>query len=174
MGAVNYKTSDYITLAINPAGYYELENDPDFMEYAREEMERSGAKLESIMEAELESIAEADAENAEAIMSKYSFYYYHVKLEPGYYEGLSIDIENNFGLCYDSYQDKQEAQKEITEIKNMLLELAAVGFVACGPGWCTSYSNYNETLQKIREAVREMREEVRSTPTWRQYERESA
>lgn len=32
--------------------------------------------------------------------------------------------------------------------------------------------NYG-TLQRINEAIKEMREEVKATPTWRQYEREA-
>ena len=32
MGTVNYKTSDYITLGIEPLSAYDLERDPGFME----------------------------------------------------------------------------------------------------------------------------------------------
>ena len=34
------------------------------------------------------------------------------------------------------------------------------------------YSDYNGTISAIKEAVKEIREEVKQTPTWAQYERE--
>ena len=174
MGAINYRSSNYITLATRPATAEDLKNDPIFMQFANQEIEEAGAELDGIIDYELYEMEQTDRENAEEIMAKYSFYYFHIVLLSGYYEGYSIDIEPNFGLCYETYQDKQEAQKEITELKNMLVELACVGFKACRPGWSTSWSDHNETLKEIRRAVAEMREEVRATPTWRQFEKESA
>lgn len=32
MGAINYFTSDYITMGFKPYDTYDFENDPDFME----------------------------------------------------------------------------------------------------------------------------------------------
>ena len=43
--------------------------------------------------------------------------------------------------------------------------------VKCSPGWCTGYSNYKETITAINEVVKEIREEVKTIPTWAQYER---
>jgi hypothetical protein len=110
----------------------------------------------------------------QAIRDKYNFYYYHVKLEPGYYEGFSVDIENNFGIAYDSYEDKREAQKEITQIKKFLLECVENGLVCVWPGWCTTYRTPAETHADVLAAVKEMRDEARSIPTWRDYERGEA
>ena len=39
MGAVNYFTSDYITMGLRPYDLWELENDLDFMEEMRQECE---------------------------------------------------------------------------------------------------------------------------------------
>lgn len=39
MGAVNYFTSDYITMGLRPYDSWELENDSDFMEEMRRECE---------------------------------------------------------------------------------------------------------------------------------------
>ena len=172
MGAVNYCTSDYITLAINPYSVYDLERDRDFMDEIRAEIEEYGGTVEAAIDDYISSCYEADEENARAILEKYGFVYFHVTIKPGYYEGLSIDIENNFPVAFDFWQEKREAQKEITRIRACLEELAGVGFVECGPGWCTSYGDYNSTMAEIREAVREMREEVRATPTWAQYLRD--
>lgn len=38
MGAINYFTSDYITMGLRPYDRSDLENDLDFMEEAREQV----------------------------------------------------------------------------------------------------------------------------------------
>lgn len=149
MGAVNYSASDYITLAVKP---YDLELDP----------------------LELEDAYTEDRENVDYILSLYNLYYFHISVKPGYYEGFSLDIEYNFPVAFDNWEEKRDAQKEVTQIKKMLPEFAGVGLVKCVPGWCTSYSDYTGTCKAISSAVAEMREEVKSTPTWAQYERETA
>ncbi len=160
MGAINYKTSDYITLGIRP---YDIDDFTDDFE----------ADFDVISEY-ISDLYMDDQSNVEEILSKYSFYYYRVKIEPGYYEGFTIDIENNFGICYDSYEDRREAQKEITQLKNMMIELSDIGLVEVWPGWCTTYKNRTETIKAINAAVKDMRNECANIPTWRQYEREAA
>lgn len=143
MGTINYGRSDYITIGYNC-------NNIDYDDY-----EYSG-----------EIIAEL-YETIQYILKDYRFYYFHVALKPGYYEGFYIDIEHNFSYCYDDYRDKIDAQKEITLIKKFLLtcvndyELRAVY-----PGWCTSYADHNTTLKELDDAIKEMRDDVRITPTW--------
>lgn len=44
-----------------------------------------------------------------------------------------------------------------------------MGLVKCSPGWCTGYADYNGTIAAIGEAIKAMRDEVKATPTWRQY-----
>ena len=169
MGAVNYYTSDYITIGAPDYSAADFERDPDFMEWAREEIDENGGDLDTLIYDAIRDGYEADEENARAILNKYGFYYFHVTIKPGYYDGFTIDIENNFPVAFDFLQEKREAQKEITRLRRCLEELAGVGLVKCSPGWCTGYSDYNGTLQGIRQAVHEMREEVRTTPTWAQY-----
>lgn len=147
MGAVNYSTSDYITMAVKPYG---------------EEMD----------DFDRECSYSADFEIAEDILSEYGFYYFHIVLKPGYYEGFSVDIENNFPVAFDNWAEKAAAQKEITAIKSALFSLADYGLVSCRPGWCSAYDDYTGTKKAIRSAIREMREEVRSTPTWYIYNRQ--
>ena len=174
MGTINYKTSDYITMGIEPTTAYDVEQDAGLLEELQENAQEYGTTLEEEIERLLQDNEECDRDNAETILNKYNFYYYHITLQPGYYDGFYIDIENNFGLCYDDHEEKKEAQKEITEIKKMLYELAGVGLVACFPGWCTTYKDYKGTIQEINNAIKEMREEARTTPTWRNYMRETA
>ena len=179
MGTINYRTSDYITLGIKPCCGFDLENDDDFIEYAKEQAEEMNEEftddfLEEIANREAEANNEADFENAKAILDKYSFYYYHIEIKSGYYDGFYIDIENNFGLFYDNYTERREAQKEITEIKKMMLELADIGIISVYPGWCMGYADREKTLQDIKEAIEEMRSESKIIPTYNQYMRESA
>lgn len=172
MGTINYGKSDYITLGINPIDAWDVEHDESLMEELRHEVKEYGGTIDSEIQSYIEQTAEADYENAEAIFEKYDFCYYHIELKSGYYEGFYLDIENNYGLYYDDYEEKREALKEIREIEKMLIELAGCGMVSVWPGWVTKYRTYEETLKDIKEAAKEMRQEVRSTPTWRQYEKE--
>ena len=156
MGTINYGSSDYITMGLNVDNLwcdsFYSENEPEFetMQLDREEL----------------------WEEVEKELNKYGFCYYHVVLKPGYYEGFYLDIENNYSVCYDFWQDRREANKEITQLKRLLLALADFGMVSCMPGWCTGYEDYNGTIKAIEGAIKGMREEVKSIPTWTQYERE--
>lgn len=143
MGTINYKRSNYITIGYNC-------NNIDYDEY----------------EWSAETIAEY-YETVAAIRAEYNFYYFHVAIEPGYYEGFSIDIELNFSWCFDNCREKIEAQKEITEIKKFLLKCIN-DFECCAvfPGWCTRYADYSETIKLLNGAIKEMREAVKNTPTW--------
>lgn len=142
MGTINYKTSDYITIAYDTRNIdYSDDFYSDDIQYCFDAL---AGKL-----------------------TNEHFYYFHVSLEPGYYEGFSIDIEFNFSYCFDSYEDKRAAQKEITRLKAFLMN--CVNYYDCcavSPGWCTGFSDYNATLAKINAAVKEMRQTVKDTPTW--------
>ena len=139
MGAINYGTSDYISIGLNVSG--------DFDEWEQEERR--------------DEIA--------AILENYGFWYFHVTLKSGYYEGFYIDIENNFPVYFDDCTEKRDAQKEITEIKRFLLDCTAAGLVQYFPGWGTGYSTAKETRAAINAAIKEMRQEVQTTPTYRQH-----
>jgi hypothetical protein len=142
MGTINYKTSDFITLGYNCNNIdYE---DEFYHEIITDYYDQIKYRL--------------DQER---------FYYFHVVLEPGYHEGYSINIEFNFSYCFDNYEDKRQAQKEITQIKKFLLECVNdFECVSVYPGWCTGYADYKTTLQELDAAIYEMRQTVKSTPTW--------
>ena len=145
MGTINYGTSDYITIGYNcnDIDY----DDPDYYFYIND-----------------------DYETVKDILNNYFFYYFHVELTPGYYEGFYIDIEYNFPLFFDNHSERQEAQKEITTIKHALIECVNnTNCCAVFPGWCMGYADYKNTLTEISEAVKKMRQEVNITPTYRQY-----
>lgn len=174
MGAVNYFTSDYITMGIEPYSAYDLENDPDFMDALRDEVTEYGGTINEALESYIQTSYEADEMNIEFILEKYSFDYFHVTIKPGYYEGFTLDIKNNFPIAFDGWKDKRAAQREITSLKKMLIECAGVGMVQCFPGWCTGYNDYGGTIKAIGAAIKVMRDEVNSTPTWTQYARVNA
>ena len=141
MGTINYKTSDYITIGYNC-------NNIDYDDFYND-------------------IISDYYDQVCYTLKKYHFYYFHVNIEPGYYEGFSINIECNYSYCFDSYEDKKEAQKEITQIKQFLLEcINDYECTAVDPGWCTGYADYKTALKELSDAVREMRAAVKNTPTW--------
>lgn len=143
MGAINYKTSNYITIGYN-CDFIDYED-----EFWQEEVNYFYEQVKSRLEQE-------------------RFYYWHIKIEPGYYEGFYIDIKLNY--CYFDYIEKQEAQKEVTQIKKLLLTCIN-DFECCSvfPGWCTSYKDYNESLTLLNRAIQEMREAVKKTPSYNNY-----
>lgn len=146
MGTINYGTSDYITIGYNC-------NNIDYNDNFYNEL------------------IQDDFNQIEYILKQFNFYYFHVTITPGYYEGFYIDIENNFSICYGGWEDKQAAQKEITQIKKFLLSCLDFGCCAVYPGWCMGYADYKTTLKEIDDAVHNMREEVRKTPTYNNYYR---
>lgn len=174
MGAVNYYTSDYITMGLRPYDSWELEKDSEFMEEIRQECEEYGGTMENAIADYIEDCYSCDYENIKTELEKHSFYYYHITIKPGYYEGFTLDIENNFPVALDSWEDRKAAHKEITEIKQFLIACAGLGLVQCSPGWLTGYNDYKGTIKAIKTAIKAMRDELRTIPTWAQYERSIA
>ena len=171
MGAINYYTSDYITLGLRPYDKSELANDPEFMEELQREVNEYGGTVETALDSYINECYSCDYANIKTELDKHYFYYYHITIKPGYYEGFTLDIQNNFPVALDSWEDRRDANKEITEIKKFLIDCAGLGLVACRPGWCTSYSDYNGTIQAIQAAIKAMRDELKIIPTWAQYTR---
>lgn len=143
MGTINYGRSDYITLGLPH---------PDEMD--EEDVKSLFNEFEDVL-------SDADFHT-----------YYHTELKYGYYSGFWINIENNYGWCYESYQDRKLANLDLTELKKALLKCADLGLVVCHSGWCTGYESYESTVKSIKEAIKGMREEIKTIPTWSQYVRE--
>lgn len=147
MGTVNYWTSDYITLGVNP-NLFEEYDDTD--------------KLYLYADMYDEVVNTLDC---------YSFYNFHVEVKAGYYEGFSLYIENNSPVFFDDYIEKMDAQKELTQLKMFLKECVGLGLVQVYPSWCMGYEDSATTLKNIDIAIKEARDEVKSTPTYSQYKR---
>lgn len=159
MGAINYKTSDYITIALYPLSVC------DFSDVEIEEIEESQG-----IEQYIQDCQECDYENIEAIFNKYAdkFNEYKISLEYGYYEGFYISIEDEY-IYYDDCIEKRATQKEITTIKSFLIECVNNGLVACFPGWCTKYLSREDSLKEINKAIKEMRQAAKAKPTYKNY-----
>lgn len=157
MGAINYHTSDYITIGVNINDLYDdIENEFDD-EYTREYY--------------IVDYINDLYDDIKSLLNGEKFYYFNIALQPGYYEGFCIDIEYNFGYCLDAWTDRREALKEITRIYRFLLKCINGGLCAVSPGWCTAYYDYNESIQRLKQAIKEMRATVKNTPTWAQVRR---
>ena len=142
MGTINYKTGDYITIGYNT----------NIIDYEEE-------FYHEFINDEYDQI--------KYLLDKEYFYYFHVTLDPGYYEGFTIDIENNFPYCFNDYKEKLEALKEATQIKNFLLYIVDNFNVnVVYPGWCTGYGDYKKTISEINAAIKTMKNEIKTTPTY--------
>lgn len=158
-------------LGLYPCTIDDLTEDEDFMKEIQKEVDEYGETVEDALTAYISDCYEDDYNNIEQELKKHYFYYYHVAIKPGVYEGFALDIESNFSVAFDSWEDKREAQKEITEIKQFLIECASVGLAVYHPERETGCGDYNETITAINEVVEEMRRETIATPTWRQYKK---
>lgn len=166
MGAINYGTSNYITIGLKPYDISDFEEDAEFMSEMEEEINEYGGDIEDAIPNYIQDCYEADHSNIEYALKKQDFHFFHVVIKCGHYEGFYIDIENNYPVCYDSWSDKQAALKEATCIKKFLLECIDMGLCEVWPGWCTSYKSRDESIKAVKEAIRDMKEEIKGIPTW--------
>lgn len=152
MGTINYFTSDYITIG------YDLSN----VDYSEQEYNDFLYWMQD------------DYYQIEHILNNERFDYFDIEIKPGYYEGFSIDIKNNFdylwfknSYCFDNYEEKQRASKEATRLKKTLLRLVnEFGLCVVYPGWCTGYGDYKTTLKELNTAIKEIKAEINEIPTW--------
>jgi hypothetical protein len=151
MGAINYGSNDYFNIGMN------LPIFDNYTSYTDRQYE---------YETELEFLYD----ETQQLINKYNFDYFTVKIEPGYYEGFYIHIDFDF-LWLDNYQEKLTVLKEITQLKKFLLECCQYGLVRYSPGWCTSYYSEQETIQDVKAAIKEMKQNFRNYPTYYTYKK---
>ena len=142
MGAINYKTSKYLTLALKDNEDFE-ESDDLLFEY----------------------------EESKKILEKYDFNILKVEILEGYYNGFSIDIDFDF-IYFDDTIEKNNALKEATQLKKLLFELCELGLFACFPGWCTNFLNYEDTKKEIKKAIKELKSDIKTTKTYLKYKKQ--
>ena len=167
MGTINYFTSDYITMAVEPCSVCDFDRTEavDFLlenGYEREEI--TDAVIDAYL-SELVSVYAEDAFlNVKTELEKHAFYYFDICMKWGYYDGFQLMISLNRDRI-NVWQDKRDAQKEITEIKRFLLTCADMGLVACYPSWVISYEEHSGTVKAISAAAKEMRQDVKNAQT---------
>ena len=165
MGTVNYKTSDIITLGLRPYEPQDFELDPDFMEDARRQSRLYGDNLNSIIYQTIADYTEDDQQTAEHIINRYSFEFFTVTIEPGYYEGFSVNIFNDLPGEYWDMEERQQALTDAANLGDMLKELVNTAcLVEVMPGWITTYHDTDRTLWDIRKAIKGLIYDINDTP----------
>lgn len=154
MGTVNYGTSNYITIGLEPYDYENYRDENNEIDYEAMNIDYGD-----------------DLANIEALLNHFDFAIFHVVIKHGYYEGFYIDIENNYDVCFDCWQDKRIAQKEITQLKEFLIACVNMGMCKVSPGWVTSYYSRKDSIEAIKAAMKDLREQVKQIPTWAYCER---
>lgn len=163
MGTINYGTSKYITMCIKPYDADDIARDADFIEWCNENGYTSENDVLDMAYEEINEYYSCDTANFECILKKYNFEFFAPSIEPGYYDGIYIELNPDFDFY--NYDDKRRAQKEVTQLKKFLVDIAGCGFVACFPFWCTTYYDYKKTLQEITNAIKEMRADIKKADT---------
>ena len=194
MGTINYGTSYHfleydkknplnpgrriwekdITIGLKPmsdfsdeeSGYKEwLERqkneDPDFEE---SEFERS--EYDQLLD-------EEDKSNIEFILEHHKNLpdHYTISLENGYYEGFYLNIESDIPWVFDDSEERKEYLKDITCLKKVLLELLDTCLVVVYPGWCTGYADKKDSIKKVNEFIKNLRDEVKAVDTFAVYQK---
>ena len=152
MGTINYHTSKYITLGEKPF---------DFETVKAESFDAPDVSDEEVYDL-INTNYEDDFENAELLLDRYNFEYFDLDLEYGYYEGFYLDLDTNFEFY--SEDDRNDALKELNELKDLLVDLAGYGMVSCTPGWSTGYASFDETIKDIDRAIEDIKKDIKDAP----------
>ena len=155
MGAINYGTSEYITIGLKPYNYDDYMTETEDIDYELMQMDY-----------------ETDRENIEYILDKYNLNFFNVSIKFGYYEGFYLNINTDFDFY--NWEDKADALKEATQIKNMLIECCGCGLCVVHPGWCTGYENYRDSIDSVKAAISEIKDDIKKTKTFLQEQKETA
>jgi hypothetical protein len=113
-----------------------------------------------------------ELEETQNELKKYNwecFEFFKLGLACGYYEGFYLFIEEHgTKWIYNNTKEKQEALKELTTIKNVLLKLVKSDILQGSyPSWVTIQLSKQETLKQIKETIKEYKKEVATSYTER-------
>lgn len=168
MGSINYGTSDVIILGVVPFELDDYLKDPYFIEWAQEWAQDEALEALAYDQMERDYIFMSEIIQ-DIINDYYNLEFFKLSIDPGYYEGFTLKIDSDIPYYFDDYLERKDALKEITQLKRCLLRCADSGLVECFPGWCTGYHDKKETIKSIRNAIKQLREEVSNTLTEKQY-----
>lgn len=166
MGTINYRTSEYITLGYKPEYPSDFADDKEFMEQMREEAEAVEMDVDDYIRDWIYMNEEDMYNNVLfALKGGREFYYFKVEVEPGYYDGFSVQISRDTPLYMEPWE-KDDAYGEIKELEKFLILCANQGMVECYPGWGTGYEDYGKTVADITEAMAQARKDIDDAPVW--------
>ena len=115
----------------------------------------------------INNLYEEDYSNAEERIKRAGrFDYFKVSIEPGYYEGLSIYIKDDFPFAWDDEAERETAKREAWRLGLLLDELNGLGFHGVWPGWCNKYFDYEQTEKSIAKAVAQIWQDIMETPIY--------
>lgn len=158
MGAINYGTSDIITVGYRNTDYYPSQ------EEIQEEIDANNCSYEEAMQLcfESNSVNMSDDYMSCCDCMPKDLNYYSIEVKNGYYDGFYICIKRQIEE-FDYYKDKIDIQKEITAIKNYLIRICKFFFMrVVYPSWVTSYEDsLEDSIYKIEEAIKKERETVK-------------
>jgi hypothetical protein len=157
MGTINYKSNKYITLGVNMLNIYEECKELEINDF------------HYCVDDEVETLWEEISNT----LLKYTFEYFEVELVNGYSDGFYLDINDKGYIYFDNTKEKNDTLKEATKLKELMLELVENGLVACFPGWATTYLNTKDTVKEINKAIKEIKKDIQTIPTYRNYKKEA-
>lgn len=110
-----------------------------------------------------------ELEEVEEELKNHEFYYFNLVIEFGYYEGFYLRLkEDNTKLIYENTQEKKEVLKELTKIKNILIHFVNDGLLwGCHSSWLYNRLATSQTIKEIKELIKQLKEEVKSSYTER-------
>lgn len=171
MGSINFKTSKIITLATK---YINI-NETDIQEYKKEYEEindeiLTDEKAETLLYNYMADCMQEDFDEIDNLIKSYDFEFYSVKVASGHYEGFQLLIDNVY-LSYDTYKERQENQKELTQLKELLIKIIKdYGLRACYPSWCSGWKETEkETLKALRDGIKAERKAIKEKPYYKEY-----
>lgn len=170
MGTINYRTSEYITIGIKPLYPVDFADDADFMEWAHEQAESRNMDEDEVLSKFINDMVDDQYNQVKWALENYRFYYFKVEIEPGYYEGFSVQISRETPLYMEPWE-KDAAYGEIKELEKFLMECVKdFGLVECYPGWCMGYENSEKSISDITAAMDRVRNDIKEVPIWEETE----
>ena len=93
-----------------------------------------------------------------------------VRIMPGCYSGFSVEVNLCDWNYFDDYNEKTMAIDDVKDIQKLLNELVDdYGLVVVSPGWCSTWSNYEEIKKAIKRAMAELRRQIKAIPCYSRY-----
>ena len=164
MGAINYMTSEYVTVGLKPFDFYDIKD--EMLDFIANDTSGYWGGLDLTDDevySEMNERTEDYFNAVDSFVSEHNFENFDVNIDSGYYEGFSINIKNN--MYFTEETDKDYARKEAKDLCEMLKELVnAYGLCVCIPGWSTAYLSKEDSIKEIDKALDKMNEDIDKEP----------